>query len=511
MENLSSNRRIAKNTVMLYVRMMVNLVISLYTSRVILQTLGVSDYGIYGVVAGVVTMFSFFNSTLAGATSRFLSYELGQGNLQRLKDTFSSALVLHVGITFLIIVLCETIGVWFLENKLVIPLDRMDAARWVLQFSILTMAFQILQVPFNAALITREKMDVFAYIEIGNSLLKLVIVYLLLIGSFDKLVLYAILTCVVAIIIAGIYAIYGIRKFEECSFSLKWNKEIIKPMLTYSGWEFYGNMSLVAITQGVNMLLNMWFGTVMNAAYDITTRVKSIIMNLSTNVTTAVRPQIYKTYSVQEVDRMFSLMLNGARITFILMLFFCVPIMIEAHYILKIWLGIVPEYSVPLLQLSLLWNLVVSMSLTMNDVVHATGDVKFQSIIPGTMYLSIVPITYVAFKLGAPYWVPFVLNVVTVISAPFYSGYTIKKWIKEFSWRKHVIPDLIRCYSTMMITLAGTYFVTMVLGEGFPRLVVTLLTSTLLVCVLGYYVILPRDIRNRILTSLKTKLMDYGN
>lgn len=511
MENLSSNRRIAVNTIMLYVRMMINLVISLYTSRVIIQALGVSDYGIYGVVAGVVTMFSFFNSTLAGATARFLSYELGQGNNQRLKDTFSSALVLHVGIAILIIVLCESIGVWFLENKLVIPLGRMDAARWVLQFSILTMTFQILQVPFNAAMITHEKMDVFAYIEIINSVLKLAIVYLLLIGNLDKLVLYAILTCVVSIIIAGFYAFYGLHKFDECCFSLKWSKEVLRPMLTYSGWEFYGNMSLVAITQGVNMLLNMWFGTVMNAAYDIATRVKSIIMSLSSNVTTAVRPQIYKTYSVYEIDRMFSLMLNGSRVTFILMLYFCVPITIEAHYILNIWLGIVPEYSVPLLQLSLLWNLVVSMSLTMNDVVHATGEVKFQCIVPGTMYLCIVPITYVTFKLGAPYWVPFVLNVVTVVTAPFYSGYTIKKRIKEFSWKRHVFPELIRGYFTMVVTLVGTYYLSLFMEEGLFRLIVTVLTSTLLVCIFGYYVILPKEIRNRLLILIKTKFSNHGN
>lgn len=511
MENLSSNRRIAKNTIMLYVRMMVNLVISLYTSRVIIQTLGVSDYGLYGVVAGVVTMFTFFNSTLASATARFLSYELGQGNHQRLNDTFSSALVLHIGIIVLIIVLCETIGVWFLENKLVVPIERMDAARWVLQFSILSIAFQIFQVPFNSALIAREKMDLLAYIEIANSILRLVIVYLLLIGDLDKLILYSILTCAVSILVTGAYSLYGLHFFEECSLRLKWRKDIIKPMLTYSGWEFYGSMSLIAITQGVNMLLNMWFGTMMNAAYDIANRVKGIIMNLSTNVTTAVRPQIYKTYSVCEIDRMISLMLNGSRITFILMLFFCVPIIIEAHYVLNIWLGVVPEYSVPLLQLSLLWNLVVSMSLTMNDVVHATGDVKVQSIIPGTMYISIVPITYVAFKFGAPYWLPFILNVVTVVSAPFYSGYNIKKRVKEFSWKRHVFPELIRGYSTMVVTLVGTYFISFVMEEGFSRLIVTALISTLLVCIFGYYAILPQNIRNRLLILIKTRFSNHGN
>ena len=481
---------------MLYIRMMLNMVIALYTSRVIIQTLGVSDYGVYGVVAGVVTMFSFFNSAMAGATSRFLSYEIGTGNKSKLKDTFSSALLLHIAIIVLVTLLCETVGVWFLENKLVIPEGRMYAARFVLQLSILTMAFQVLQVPFNAAIISHEKMDFFAYVEIANSVLKLAIVYILLIGDLDKLILYSILTCGVAVLIASIYIIYGINKFEECSLKVVWRKELLKPMLGYSGWEFFGNMSLIAITQGVNMLLNMWFGTVMNAAYDIASRVKSIIMSLSSNVTTAIRPQIVKTYSVSELERMFSLM----------MLFFCVPLMVEAHYILNLWLGVVPEHAETLLQLSLMWNLVVSMTITMNDVAHATGDVKLVNIAPGTMYLLIVPITYVAFKLGAPYWVPFVLNILAVITSPLYTGLTIKKHMPMFSWRKHVIPDLLRNYMVMFVAIGITYLFSTVVEESFGRLVFSTLISSMLVGSLGYFVILPQNVREKVIGEVKKKI-----
>lgn len=484
------------------------MVITLYASRVIIQTLGVSDYGVYGVVAGVVTMFSFFNSAMAGATSRFLSFELGTGNKAKLKDTFSSALLLHVAIILLVTILCESIGVWFLENKLVIPEGRLIAARWVLQFSILTMAFQVLQVPFNAAIISHEKMDFFAFVEIANSILKLVIVYLLLIGNLDKLILYSILTCSVSALIASTYILYGTKNFEECTLRVVWRRELITPMLKYSGWEFFGNMSLIAITQGINMLLNMWFGTVMNAAYDIASRVKSIIMSLSTNVTTAIRPQIVKTYSISEIDRMFSLMRNGSRITFIFMLFFCVPLMVEAHYILNLWLGVVPEHSETLLQLSLMWNLVVSMTITMNDVAHATGDVKFVNIVPGTMYLLIVPITYVAFKLGAPYWVPFVLNVAAVITSPLYTGLTIKKHIPVFSWRKHVIPDLLRNYLVMFIALVATCLFKNLLEECFIRLVLSTIISSILVGGLGYFVILPQAMREKIVVVIKNKVFN---
>jgi O-antigen/teichoic acid export membrane protein len=484
------------------------MVISLFTSRVILQTLGVEDYGVYGVVGGVVGMFGFFNSSLSGATSRFLSFELGMDNKLRLRETFSTALILHLGIALLVALLCETIGLWFLENKLVIPGGRMVAAQWVLQLSILSMIINVVQVPYTALIISHERMGIFAYIEIANSVLRLVIVYLLVKGNLDKLILYAILTCAVSVVIALVYAVVCLRSFEECHFSFIWKLELLKPMLSYSGWEFFGNMSLIAITQGVNMLLNMWYGPVMNAAYDISNRVKGIIMNLSTNVTTAIRPQIVKCYSVQEFSRMTNLMRNGSRITFLLMLLVAVPLIVEAHYILNIWLGIVPEHSETLLRLCLLWNLVVSMSLQLNDVVHATGDVKFQSIVPGIMYLSILPITYGAFKLGAPYWLPFLLNVFAVISAPLYSSYTIKKHVPGFSFTKEVMPDVLRDYLVMSIVMGATFLITLYMDESFLRLVLTTITSTLIVCLLGYYVVLPKDMQSKVVTAIKNKILN---
>jgi Na+-driven multidrug efflux pump len=491
---------------MLYLRMILSVGISLYTSRVILQTLGVSDYGVYGVVGGIVTMFSFFNASLAGATSRFLSVELGVGNRERIKDTFSSALLIHIAIAVVVTLLCETIGIWFLENKLVIPEGRMYAAHWVLQFSILTMVFHVIQVPFNAAIISNERMGTFAYIEIANSLLKLLIVYMLVIGNFDKLILYSILTCVVAILITLIYVIYSCRNFSECSLRLVWKKEYIKPMLSYSGWEFYGNMSLVASSQGINMLLNMFFGTIMNAAYDIANRVKNIIMSLSTNFTTAIRPQIYKNYSADNFERMFSLMQNGSRITFMLMLVFCAPLIIEAHYILNLWLGIVPEHSETLLRLALLWNIIVSMFITMNDASHATGDVKFQCLVSGTLYLAVLPLSYIAFLLNAPYWVPFALNALFVTVDPLYVGYVIKKHIPGFSWRKHVLHDMVRTYSILIVVIAVPYFIISNMEESFVRLVVTTILTTLITCVLGFYILLSKNLRGRIISFIKTKI-----
>lgn len=489
--------------------MVLSMVISLFTSRVVIQTLGVSDYGVYGVVGGIVTMFSFLNGALAGATARYLSVELGGGNKVRLKETFSTALGLHMSIALIVTFICETFGVWFLESKLVMPDERMLAAHWVLQFSILTMIFQVIQVPFNAAIISNEKMGAFAYIEIANSILKLLIVYMLLIGHFDKLILYAALTCLVSLLITSIYVVYCLRRFEECSLKLVWKKELLKPMLTYSGWEFYGNMSLVASSQGINMLLNMFFGTVMNAAFDISTRVRSIIMNLATNFTTAIRPQIYKNYSIQDYDRVFSLMQNGARITFLLMLFFCAPLIIEASYILHLWLGVVPDHADTLLRLSLLWNLIVSMYITMNDVSHATGDVKFQCLTSGTLYAIVLPISYVAFLLGAPYWVPFALNALSVTVDPLYTGYAIKKHIPTFSWKKHVLHDLIPYYGIMLLVIATPFFLLKSIDEGFVRFIITALVTSSLTLLLGVYVLIPRSVRTKLFIAVKKRIRHY--
>lgn len=342
----SSNKTIAKNTIMLYIRMILSMVISLYTSRVVLETLGVTDYGIFSVVGGVVTMFSFFNSTMSGATSRFLTFELGTGNVKKLKDTFSTAVILHFVIALCIVIICETIGMWLLNNKLVIPVEQKIAAQWVFHFSILSMFFNIIQVPYSASIIAHEKMGIFAYIEIANSILRLLIVYLLVVICINKLILYSILTCSISALILFIYICVCRYRFEECRVYVIWDKSIIKPMLSFSGWDLYGNISVMARTQGVNMLLNMWFGPIMNAASDIAARVQTIVLNLSTNISMAIRPQIIKSYSTSDYTRMLFLLQNGSRITFVLMLYFAVPLIIEAKYILNLWLGDVPDHTI---------------------------------------------------------------------------------------------------------------------------------------------------------------------
>ncbi len=306
----SDSRRIAKNSAVLYARMLLSMAVSLYTSRVVLEVLGVDDYGLYSVTGGVVAMFAFINGSMSGATSRFLTYEMGLGNAERLRDTFNSALLVHIGVAAIILVFAETIGLWFLNCKLSIPEESMTAANWVYQFSIVASLVTITQVPYNACIIAHENMNVYAYIEIANVLMKLGIVYLLVVIGGNKLIIYGILVLVVNIIVASLYRIYCLRKFSESHFRYVFDKSILKPMLSFSGWDLYGNMCVTARTQGIVMLINVFFGVAVNAAASIATTVFSTLSSFASNIIMAFRPQIIKQYAAGESEEFNKLLMN---------------------------------------------------------------------------------------------------------------------------------------------------------------------------------------------------------
>lgn len=329
-DTTSNNKRIAKNTIMLYIRMFISMVVGLYTSRVVLATLGVEDYGIYGVVGGVVAMMGFLNASMSGATSRFLTFELGRGDKDRLAKTFSSALIVHIAIAIIVFILAETVGLWFLCNKLNIPEGRMEAAHWVYQFSILATMLSITQVPYNATIIAHEKMDVYAYMEILNVTLKLLIVYLLTIGNFDKLKLYAVLTFAVSLIIMMIYRIYCLRHFKESRFHWVWDKTYLTPLLSFSCWDLYGNACVTARQQGTNFLVNIFFGVTYNAASSVATTVNGVVLGLTFTLIPALQPQIVKRYAVGDIKGMQSLMNNGIKYFSLLYLALLFPFLMEA-------------------------------------------------------------------------------------------------------------------------------------------------------------------------------------
>jgi O-antigen/teichoic acid export membrane protein len=402
--------RMLKNTFILYFRMALMMCISLYTSRVVLQTLGVEDYGIYNVVGGVVVMFTFLNDGMTVSTLRFLTFELGKDNQKRLNEIFVTSLHIHLVISAVIVLLSETVGLWFLTEKLVIPLERMTAAHWCFQLSVFTCVVSIMSYPYNAAIVAHEKMSAFAYISILDAILKLLLVYLLLVFSMDRLILYAILFAAEKIMIRMVYNVYCTRHFEECHYRWLHDSQLFRQMFSFAGWSMWGNMAYIAYSQGLNMLLNIFFGPVVNAARAVAVQVQGAVSQLSSNFQMAINPQITKTYASGMMDEMHTLIYRSTRFTFCLLLLLCLPIFIEAPMLLHLWLGDVPAYSVAFLRLLLLVMIVDQMANPLAISVNSTGNNKKYEFVNGCLMLSILPISYYVLYLGAEPWAVFTVH-----------------------------------------------------------------------------------------------------
>lgn len=445
-DNQQANKRIAKNTLMMYIRMFFNMAVSLYTSRVILQTLGVTDYGIYNVVGGVVTMFSFLNGAMASATQRYLNVDIALGNTEHLKTSFRTAMQIHVLIALLVLVVAETVGLWFVLNKLIIPENRMVAAMWVYQFAILASMVSIISLPYDAAIIAHEKMSAFAYISMMDVVMKLVIVYMLVISPFDKLITYAALYLGVNLLDRFIYSIYCNRHFSEINFSLKIDKPLFKEMTSFAGWSMWGNMAWVLFTQGINMLLNMFFGPAVNAARGIAVQVQGVIQGFVSNVQIAVNPQITKSYAQNNFQRMHKLMFASSKFCFYLLFLIVLPLSFEAHFVLHIWLGIVPEHTVWFLRLIMFIMLTETLANPYIVANQATGKVKVYQAICGGLLLMIVPIAYIVLKLGGNPESVYVVHGCIAIITQFARVYMMRKLIDlpmMYYFRKVVMPILL--------------------------------------------------------------------
>lgn len=395
-----NNKRIAKNTLLLYFRMLLLMVVSLYTSRVTLAALGVEDYGIYNVVGGVVAMFTILSGSLSSAVSRFITFELGRGDMERLKVVFSSSVNIQIGLAIAIFLLAEIGGVWFLNCKMNISPERMVAANWVLQCSILTFIVNLISIPYNAAIIAHEKMSAFAYISILDAIMKLLIVYLLYVFLFDRLIIYAILLCTEAVLLRLIYGIYCKRNFEECTYHFVYDKDVVKSMATFSGWNFIGVSSAVLRDQGVNVVINLFCGAAVNAARGISTQVNSAVHGFVTNFMTAMNPQITKSYASGDRDYMFFLIFQGSRLSFYMLLFLSLPVILEAETFLRIWLNEVPEHTTLFVQLILLFGMEEAISTPLITVMLATGDIKKYQIIVGGLQMLNFPISYLLLEIG---------------------------------------------------------------------------------------------------------------
>ena len=399
-EESRKNKRIAKNTLLLYVRMLFSMLISLYTSRVILQTLGVEDYGIYNVVGGVVTMFSILSGSLSAAISRFITYELGKGDVRKLSTIFSSAVNIQIGLSLIIILLAETIGLWFLNAKMNIPADRMYASNWVYQLSILTFVLGLISVPYSAVIVAYERMSAFAYIGIFETTAKLVVVYMLLLFTCDKLILFATLMAMIALIIRLIYGVYCKRHFEECNYKFVYDNTLFKKMFSFAGWNFIGASSALLRDTGGNIVINLFCGPAVNAARGIAMQVNNAVASFSNNFMTAVNPQITKSYAAGELSYMMTLIYQGARLSFYMLLLLSLPIIINANYILNVWLNLVPEHAVFFVRLVLVFSMCESISNPLITAMLATGNIRNYQIIVGGLQLFNLPVSYFLLRIG---------------------------------------------------------------------------------------------------------------
>lgn len=396
-----NNKRIVKNTLLLYVRMIFTMVVSLYTSRIVLATLGIDDYGIYNVVGGVVAMFSVLSGSLSSAISRFITFELGHGDSKRMKLIFSTSIIIQIVMAFVVLLVAEIAGVWFINEKMNIPNDRLFAANWVLQCSILTFIINLISVPYNATIIAHEKMSAFAYVSILEVILKLLIVYLLYMSSYDRLIVYALLLMLVALVIRVVYGIYCKKHFAEASYSLIWDRNVFNEMLRFAGWNFLGNTSYILNTQGVNMLINLYFGVALNAARGIAVQVDGAVMSFVNNFTVALNPQITKSYASGDYQYMYKLINQGTKFSFFIMYFFIVPFVLETETILIIWLKEVPEQSAIFPRLVLFASLV---SVSGNELYYgiiSTGKIKNYQLMVSLVGVMVFPLTWIAYQLGA--------------------------------------------------------------------------------------------------------------
>ncbi|BBA28974.1 MATE family efflux transporter [Prevotella melaninogenica] len=504
-ETISSNKTIAKNTLLTYVRMLFNLVVSLYTSRVILQVLGVDDLGTYQVVGGIVSIFTFIGGAMAGATSRFLAYEIPLGNLERLKKTFSASLNVNIVSAFLFALVAETAGVWLVLNVLSIPPGREGAAMIVYQFSILSTVLTFIQTPYNAALIAHEKITVFAYIGILDTLLKLLICFLVVVLPMDKLVAYAILISLTGAIIQFIYWVYCKRHFKECVFSWKIDKEIMKPLLTFSGWDLFNNFCFGIKQQGLNILLNTFFSVAINAACGFSNTIYATVRGFANNFMISVRPVITKCYSIKDYGRMQELIIDSSNFSFSLMLLLSMPFFFEGDFIVTLWLKNPPEWTVIFCQLQLATCIIGVLYSPVYYGIVATGRNKLYAIQDSILMVLSLPITYVFLKAGYSPLIPFiVLIVIELIKSNLYV-FILKKNIPEYKISNFYKKSALPCFMMALLCMSLTLLCSLLFKQsGWLRFIVVSLSSTFSISILSYYFLLNTHYKQKIRKKIRS-------
>lgn len=496
-----NNKRVAKNTIVLYFRMIFMMLIGLYTSRVNLHSLGVEDYGIYNVVGGIVVMFSVINGSISAAISRFLTFELGTGNIERLKKIFSTSVTIQIIISLIILVLAETIGLWFVNNKMVIPESRMYAANWVYQFSVFTFILNLICMPYSACVVAHERMSAFAWISIYDAVTKLAVALLTFIAPIDKLIFFSGIIVVFVLIQRMIYNWYCHRNFEECHYSFVFDKSLLKQMFGFAGWNFIGATSAILRDTGGNIVINLFCGPAVNAARGIANAVNNAVLGFANSFTMALNPQITKSYASGDRENMMRIVYKGARFSFYLILVLGLPVLMETDYVLRIWLKIVPEHTVWFIRLTIIFAMSEAISNPLITAMLATGRIRNYQIVVGGIQMLNLPISYICLRMGCA---PEAVMIVAIILSQmcFLSRIYMLRPLIGLSMRSYFKNVYLNIIFVSCVSVVLPLFAVSSMSECFLRFVIVALVSLISACISVIYIGCTKGERTFILSKV---------
>lgn len=503
--NASSNKRIARNTTFLYVRMFFALIVSLYTSRVVLNTLGVSDYGVWSVVAGFVSLFGFFNAILSSSVQRYYNYEGGRSGEDGFRRVYITGLLIHLALAVIILIALETFGLWYVNNVLVVPEGRLPAANILFQSSALSMLLVVIQTPYTGAIMAKERMDFYAIVSIADVVLRLLIVLALPFFPYDKLIVYALLQLLISVFNFVAYSIYSKRQFHELKFKFVYYPELFRSMMTFAGWNLIGTIAYMFKGQGVNMLLNFYFGTVINAARGVATQISHAVAGFTSNISTAFRPQIVESFARGEENRTKRMMFTESKVCYLLIYTLIVPIILEINYILKIWLGeAVPDLTNIFTVLVLLEMLVGTLNTPLTQVVQATGNLKLYQIVSSCIYILIIPASWLVLHLGynatSVFVVAFVMAILNQIGCLLAANKVF-----QFGYMDYFKEVLVPCFVFTLLLPIIPFVIHNILPTNFVRLLFVVLADGVVAIIVGYYLVLQKREREIVLSFIKRK------
>lgn len=505
-DNLLNNKRVAKNTIFLYIRMIVAMLITLYTTKALLKVLGIDDYGVYNVVCGFVTMFSFLNTSLANGVQRFYNYEMGQNGESGVRKIFSHAVIIQLLMAVLIVIVLETFGVWYLNNIMIIPEGRFFAALCIFQFSIIQLILLMLTVPYSAAVMAYEKMDFYAFVSILDSILKLIIVLLLPFASFDKLIYYGALMTLISVVSLILYWLYCKGYLKEIKFSKGFDKTLFKSMLSFSGWNIFGSVAHMLQGQGVNLIFNAFWGTIVNAANGIAHQIVSAVTSLTSGFVTAVRPQMIKSYASGNIGYLQSMYYSVSKLTFFLVMLLAVPLIGEMSPVLNLWLGegTYPNIAVVLCQLSIFNSLCNSYATPSSIIIHATGRMKKFQLVVSSVIILIIPIAYIAARLGCEPHIILILSILITILAHISRLLIIRKQV-NFSIKEYIIKVFLPTWTVFFILISMSCLLQSFTSDSIAFVIIRIFSLVLLSCILIFFLGLNKSEKHLLISLFNKK------